>query len=531
MIAVVAVVGLFAVVVLVREVSRRFGLQEPITLLVVGVGFSFVPGLPSYDVQPDLVLMVVLPVLLYGAAFTTSVPSFRQNLRSIGTLAIGLTLFTTAAVGFAAHAVIPDLSLAAAMVLGAVVAPQDAVAAVTIGRQAGMPRRAITMLEGESLFNDAAALTAFQIAIAAVIGGSVSPWYAGGRFLVTAAGGLLIGGIVAFVLAWVRRRVHHPVADAALSLLAPFLAYLPAEAVHASGIVSVVITGLYLGHRQPSVMNARSRLVARAVWEVIEYLLAGAVFVLIGLQASDLIAGLRGEPAGLVVMACAVTVLVVIVTRLLWVFPDIYVPRWVSRKSREREAVPWQEVTIVGWAGLRGVVSVGAAFAIPLTAGGSPFPHRDLLLFVTAVVIVATLLVQGLTLPAVVRRLGRHSAEPDKRAVEHANQEAAAHNASADAGLARLEELIAEQHPPEAVVERLRERADRRRMLAPRTNGTTDTTDEEADAEAYRRLRRDLLRAELDHLTSMRDNGDLDDEVFTKVQRELDHEDSMLDRD
>ncbi|TDP92802.1 Na+/H+ antiporter [Labedaea rhizosphaerae] len=520
-----AVVGLFAVVVLVREVSRRIGFQEPIALLMVGVGFSFVPGIPSFAVEPDLVLMVVLPVLLYGAAFTTSVPSFRENLRSIGTLSIGLTLFTTAAVGFAAHAVIPDLSLAAGMVLGAVVAPQDAVAAVAIGRQAGMPRRAITMLEGESLFNDAAALTAFQIAIAAVVGGSVSPWYASGRFLLATAGGLVVGAVVAFVLAWIRRRVDHPVADAALSLLAPFLAYLPAEAVHGSGIVSVVVTGLYLGHRQPSVMSARSRLVAQATWEVIEYLLAGAVFVLIGLQASDLITGLRGESPGLVAIACAVVVAVVIATRLLWVFPDIYVPRWLNRGRQQ--PVPWQEVAIVGWAGLRGVVSVGAAFAIPRGAGGGEFPHRDLILFVTAVVIVSTLLLQGLTLPAVVRRWGPHSIHPDDRAAEHADQEVAAHNASADAGLARLDELVAEQHPPEAVVDRLRERADRRRMLASRASGA----DGEADAEVYRRLRRDVLRAELEHLVRMRDDGELDDEVFTKEQRELDHEDSMLDRD
>lgn len=525
---VVEVVGLVLVVAVVRAVARRARLQEPLLLLAVGIGFAFVPGLPDYRLEPEFMLVVVLPLLLYAAAFTTSLSAIRANLRPILLMSVGFTLFTTVAVGYVAYALIPGLTLATGLVIGALVAPPDAVAAVAVGRAGGMPRRVVTILEGESLFNDAAALTALSVAVAAVVGGSVGVLGGAGEFLLASVGGLAVGWLVGWVLVRVRRRIAHTMSDTVLSLLAPFVAYLPAEAVGASGLVSVVVTGIHLGHRAPRVMDAQARLVARSVWQVIEYVLVGLVFVLIGLRLPDIIDGLGAYPAGLVISASVAVVVTVVVSRFLWVFPAAYLPQWLSRRVRERDpAPPWQLPALVSWAGMRGVVSLAAALALPMaTNSGAPFPQRALILFLTFVVIVATLFGQGLTLPALVRRLRL----PVTDSADQAEQEATAQRAAAAAGLRRLDEILAAEDPPADVVQRLRERAQRRVTLAGDPDRVPDTDGAASPAVVYRRLRRQMVAAARERILTMRDEGLLDDEVFFEVQRELDLEEASLQR-
>lgn len=466
-------------------------------------------------------------MLLYATAFTISLPAFRANLLPIALMSVGFTLFTTVTVGYVAYAVIPGLTLAAGLVLGALVAPPDAVATVAIGRDAGMPRRVVTILEGESLFNDAAALTALSVAVAAVIGESVGFLTGAGEFLLAGVGGLAVGGVVALLIGTIRARVGNPLSDTTLSLLAPFLAYLPAAAVGASGLVSVVVTGLYLGHLAPRVQSAHARLVGRSVWQVVEYVLVGVVFVLIGLRLPDTVAGLGDYSVGLVVTASVTVVAVVVISRFLWVFPAAYLPPLLSRRIRERDPGPtWQLPTLVSWAGMRGVVSLAAALALPVTtATGAPFPQRALLLFITFVVIVATLFGQGLTLPALVRRLPLPETETDDTV-----QEAAAQRAAGAAGLQRLDELLAEENPPPEIVQRLRERAERWITLAGGPGGPGGPQDAEPPAVIYGRLRSQMLDAARERIIEMRDEGRLGHEVFLRVQRELDLEESSLRR-
>ena len=513
---VIEVAGLVLLIGVVRAATRRIRVPEPIGLLVVGIALSFVPGVPSYWIAPDAVLMVVLPLLLYGAAFTASLPDFRANLLPIGLLSIGLTLFTVVTVGLVAHAIVPGLPYAAAFALGAIVAPPDAVAAVSVGRQVGMPSRVVVLLEGESLFNDAAALTAYQVAVGAAVGGSIDAFGAGGTFLLAALGGAAVGAVAALALVWVRSKIADPLSDTTFSLLAPFVAFAPAEQIHASGLVAVVVAGLYLGHRSPTVMDASARIVSRSVWKVIDYLIGGAVFVLIGLRLPDVIAGLSGYTVAQLVWISVIVVLVVVVSRFAWVFATAYLSPLVNRKE---QAPPWQQPAQVAWAGMRGVVSLAAAFALPVGEHG--FPQRDLVLFLTFVVIATTLLGQGLSLPAVVRRLQLPSTEP----VEHSKQEAAAHDAVASAASARLDELLDEQDLPPEVVERLRQRVERWQVFA---DNPAHEHDDESAADTYRRIRQQLLAAERAEIIRMRDNGDLAEPVFARLQRELDLEEASL---
>lgn len=529
----VQVVGLILLVALVRTAARRVGLQAPILLLVVGVAGSFVPGVPAYDLDPEIMLVAVLPLLLYAAAFNTSFPAFRANAGPIVSLSVGLTLFTTVVVGFVASAVIPGLGLAGGMVLGAVVAPPDAVAATAVGRQVGMPRRVLTLLEGESLFNDAAALTAYGVAVAAVVGGSFSLLSAAGQFLIASLGGLAIGGVVAVVAARVRARIDSAVSDVTLSLVAPFAAYFPAEEMHASGLVATVVVGLYLGHRSPTLMNPPSRVLSASVWRVIQYLFEGAVFVLMGMRLPDIIAGLGGYSLGLLAGSSAVVIATVVVSRFAWVFPTAYLPPLVSRRIRAREppAPPWQVLTLVSWAGMRGVVSLAAALALPLTvSGGAPFPQRALLVFLTFVVIVATLIGQGTTLPAVVRRLPLPPAwHPAQEAQREADQEAEARYAAATAALGRLDELTADGSTRPEVADQLRKRAENRQLAArEHQDDRIDTQGREAPSQAYHRLARAMIAAERNQLLQMRAGGQLSEDAFQRVQKELDLEESTL---
>ena len=523
----IEVLLLLVAVTAIAAAARRAGWSVPIVLVMAGTAASFVPGVPSFRLEPDFVLVLVLPPLLYSAALSSSLVSFRQNRRAIGLLSVGYVLFSTVLVGLVAHALIPGLPLAAAFALGAVVAPPDAVAASAIARRVGLPARIVTILEGESLVNDATALTAFRVATAAVVGGGFSLLEASGRFALAAVGGLAVGLVVSWFVLALQRRLDDPLVENTVSLMTPFAAFLPAEAAGASGLLAVVVTGLVLGHHAPRTTGSAARLQAQAVWRMIDFVLEGVVFALIGLQLRSILGGLSGYTTTQLSTYAAVIVLVVICGRFLWVFPAAYVPRLLSATIRERDPTPpWQGIFIVSWAGMRGVVSLAAAFALPThTSAGTLFPDRNLLLFLTFCVIVATLVLQGASLPWLIERLGLR-----RDAVREKLSEAQAVHIATRAALQELDELLAgEQDPlPHGVEERLRDRAEQRGLAAWERLGSGDR---EPPSSVYRRLRRATLDTEREALVRLRDEGRIDDELLRRLQKDLDLEQSLLDRD
>jgi CPA1 family monovalent cation:H+ antiporter len=512
--ALVLVVGALAVAAAARRLNR----SSPLLLVVVGLAVSYIPGMPDFSIQPDLVLVLFLPPLVYSAALDTSVRGIKAKLRPIAMLAVVLVLITTVVVGFVAHWLIPGLPLASALVLGAVVSPPDSVAAAAIGRRLGLPRPLMTLLTGESLVNDATALTVFKVAIAAAVGTAPS-W---GTGIVTFAVASLGGGLVGFVLGWlvheVRVRLADDVVESALGLVVPFAAYLLAEAVHGSGVLAVVTAGLYLGHFAPYAGFAM-RLQETAVWQAVDVLLESVVFALIGLNFRYVFsqAAANGHPAGGLLWPIVAVLLATILIRLVWVYPAIHLPH-VFRRGERGQARHWRNITIVAWSGMRGVVSLAAAAAVPVTV-----PGRDLVLLLAFAVTVGTLLIQGTTLPWLIRTLGVHGDEETSDALAEAQ---AAHDA-AMAAVARLDELVANDanRPPEGVVERLRGMAERRANEAWERLGRQDL---ESPTASFRRLRLETLAAERAVYVAARDSGDIDDEVLRRVLRELDLEQARL---
>jgi len=568
--AVYAVLGLVMLVAATAALARRLRLLAPILLVVVGLAFSFIPGIPDYRLDPDIALTLFLPPLLFAAAVQTSLPAFRSNLRPIGLLAIGLVLFTTLAVGLVAQLAIPGLPPAAAYALGAIVAPPDAVSATAVARRTGLPRRLVVVLEGESLVNDATALVTYRVAVAAAVSGSVSVGSVGASIALASVGGLAVGVAATVLVSWLHARTDDPLLDNTTSLLTPFIAYLPAERIHASGVIAVVTAGLWLGHRAPVRRSAVSRLQAEALWRMIEFLLQGVVFMLIGLQLRATLHGVRASSWSAVATAAAAVVVTVVVARFVWVFPATYLARLIPRVRARDPAPPWQYPTVLAWSGMRGVVSLAAAIALPLNIrSGAPFPSRDLIVLLAFVVIVVTLVLQGVTLPWLIRRLGLPPPDP----VRDALQEAESQHQAARAALVRLDEALADgsDAPPDGVAERLRILAEARanaawerlghgggasvttvvaasappdqaeglleehagdvadRVVETRRNGRR--SEAETPSSAYRRLRLVMLQAEREEFVARRDRGELDEEVLLRVLRELDLEEAMLGRE
>lgn len=522
---VAVVVGLVALTAVVRAGARKIGVPDPIALLVVGAGVSWVPGVPALRIDPDLVLVVLLPVLLYCAAFAASLPTFRRNVRPILLLSVGLTIVSALAVGAVASAVVPGLGFAAACALGAAVAPPDAVAATAVARGIRMPRRVVALLEGESLFNGAAALTVLTVAVGAVTGESLSFAQATGEFLFSSLGGLVIGGVVAVAVAWVRRRVRNPYTDVVVFLIAPFAAFLPADVVGASGLVAVVTAGLYLGHRATTIMEPGARVVTGSVRTALSWLLEGVVFLLVGLQLREVVAGTASNPLSVVVVSSVAVVVTLLVVRIVWlVLSEQAVPALIGRRR-----ATWGESTLTAWAGMRGAVSLAAVLSLPVVVpGGQAFPYRDLIIFLAFVVILATLLGQGLTLPSLARRLSGGRSE----VVADAQQEAQARREAADAALACLEQMHRDNPGRDDIVEQLRRRVRNRirnadeQLAAIETKDPTgtDTADtdpaafleprststagqEELPKDTYRRYGQAMIIAERARLLSLRDDG------------------------
>jgi CPA1 family monovalent cation:H+ antiporter len=510
-----AILALVAAVGFVAAGARRFGVSEPLALVVVGVVGSFVPDMPNIEITPDLVLIGLLPPLLYSAAIRTSLIDFRANTRAIILLSVGLVAFSTVAVGFVTRWVVAGLPLAAAFALGAVVAPPDAVAATTVAKRVGMPRRLVAILEGESLLNDATALVALNTAIAALTS-SVSPWHVGLDFLRAAGGGLAVGIVVAIVLARLRRHITDPVLDTTLSFAAPWVAFLPAEEMKASGVLAVVVAGLLLGHKAPTVQTAASRIAENTNWRTVQFVLENVVFLLIGLQLRRLLHDARTEhmPVSHMVGACAAVLAVTVLARVVYIFA-------ASGVFALLRAPSWSPATsaVVSWAGMRGVVTLAAVFLLP-----GDTPHLALLRLAAFTVVAGTLLVQGLTLPWLVRRLSLTA--PD--AAEDALQAAGLVTDAARAGLAVLDEIRTPDDPPE-VIEELRSRAMKRANRIWEQLGRSQEEIEPPGA-TYRRLRMQMLAAERSSILEARDRGVYDDEVLRAALGAIDLEESMLDR-
>ncbi|TMR96738.1 Na+/H+ antiporter [Nonomuraea basaltis] len=509
----------------VAAVARRKGWPAP--LLLVAAGLLVSPLVPAVPLDPDLVLFVFLPPLLYSAALDSSYLRLRDVKRAVALLSIGLVLFTTAVVGLVVHLLLPDLPLALAFALGAIIAPPDAVAAVAVGRRLGLPRRSLTILIGESLFNDATALTAYRVAIGAAVGGTVDLLDSVGQFLIAAVGGVAIGLALAFALAWLFQHTRDSLVENTLMLLIPFAAFAAAETVHASGVIAVVIVGLYLGHRM-HLRGFGTRLVSDAVWKVTDFFLETIVFALIGLQLVTVIEGITGYSPWAVAGYAAAVLAVTIVSRFAWVFAASSLIRVFARGSTQPPTR--QQSVILSWAGMRGVVSLAAAFAIPPEVAPR---DRAMLLFLTFTTVIGTLLIHGTTFPALIRRLGVSSRQEQ---YEDRLAEAAAQQAALEAGLAELERLVAEQdkEPDEIqkqVIDQLREKSWRRSLSAwERLGGGTGQGGAETPSALYRRLRRDMLQAERQVFVRMRDERRLDDEVLREVMAQLDFEEAILER-
>jgi CPA1 family monovalent cation:H+ antiporter len=515
--------GLLAAVALLVSLPPFLRVPYPILLVLGGLALSFVPGIPHVVLPPSLVLVIALPPLLYSAAFYASLRDLRANIRPITLLAVGLVVATMVTVAVVAHVVI-GISWAAAFVLGAIVSPTDPVAATAIASRLGVPRRVTTIVEGESMVNDGTALVAYKFAVAAVVSGSFSAWDVPWRFLADAAGGIAIGIGVGIVVAAIRRRLDWTPAELTLSLMTSYFAYLPASAAGLSGVLAVVAAALWLGWRAPQLTTPATRMQGTAVWDILVFVLNSLLFVLVGLQLSTIVDRLQSVPTAKLIGYGALVSAVVISTRLAFVYPFTYGPKRFKR-IREYDWNPSRGATfLVAWTGMRGAVSLAAALALPLaTDAGARFPGRELIIFLTFCVILVTLVLQGLTLPVIIRRLRI----PDDGKAER--EEAKARVKAAEAALARLEELQLEDWVRDQTAERLRGLYDyRRRRFGARLEGM-DEDGVEQQSQDYQRLRRELLEAERRAVVGLRNEGWINDEVMHRVERDLDLEDQRLD--
>jgi monovalent cation/hydrogen antiporter len=496
----------------------------PIVLVLGGLVLGFVPGVPPAELPPELVLVLFLPALLYQAAFFSSPRDLRADMRAITLLAVGLVLATMSAVAVTAHALVGGLPWAAAFTLGAIVAPTDPLAATAIARRLGVPRRLVTVLEGESLVNDATALVAYRLAVAAVVAGSFTLWGAGVQFVGRGIGGVAIGLAVGWLIAEARRRIEDPVVEIVLSVVTGYAAYLPAELLGVSGVLAAVTAGLYVGWRAPELASPSTRLLGFSFWEVLVYLLNAVLFVLVGLQLHPILSELSGSSVAVLVGQAALVSAVVIAVRIGWGFTVPYLVRALDRRPAQRaRRIGARQRLVAGWSGMRGAVSLAAALALPLeTSTGQPFPQRNLLIFMTFGVILATLVLQGLSLPWLIRRLGLHRDDSEDQ------EELRGRLRATDAALARLEELAAEEWTRDDTVERMRGLYQFRRRRLKARGGYLDDDGAQDRSLAYQRLVRELLQAQRQAIVRLRNQGEISNEVMHRIERDLDLEDARL---
>jgi Na+/H+ antiporter len=530
-----------AVMVAVRALAERTALPAAALLTVVGIAYALLPG-PNVTLDPHVVLTLVLPPLLYSAALDSSLIAIRRNLRTVVSLSVLLVLATAMVVGVGMWLLVPGATLAAGIALGAAVAPPDPVAALAVGRRAGLPARLITLIQGEGLLNDATALTTLSVAVAAVRGDGFSAPAAFGQFLLSAIGGVVAGVAIAYAARPLRRVRRDPLASNAISLATPFAAYLLAEQVHVSGVLAVVIAGLIIGHQNPSWASGATRLQTNAVWRLVDFLLEGFVFLLIGQQLPAVISGLGNYRTSTVVTAALVTVGAVLLVRPLWLLLTESLPQSLHTRLGEQDGqkgsdrarpgrLSARELVVLSWSGTRGVISLAAIFTLPtVTDSGALFPDRDLLLFCTFLAVLVTLVGQGFTFAPLVRALGVRADSADEARLRNE-----ARLAAVDAAVGRLDELRAEDHDDleehaiEAVQAQLVTRQARyRRRLDLLQTAEAGEVPMSPQYEAALGVRRAVLDAQREELLRWRDVGRLPDESLRLLQRELDHEEGLL---
>lgn len=512
------IILLLAVVLALTTVAQRILIPYPILLVIGGLVLALVPGLPTVTLNPDLVFLVFLPPILWAAAYFTSLRDFRDNLRPISLLAVGLVLVTTAAVATVVHAFL-GFGWAEAIVLGAIVSPPDAVSATAIGKRLNMPRRIVTILEGESLVNDATALVLYRAAVAAVVTGSFSLSETLVQFLYAAVVGTAVGLLVGLVTRWALRAIHDSFTEIAVTLLAPYVAWVAGESLHASAVLSCVAGGLYLRQHFSEAVAPMTRIQGRAVWDLVIFLLNGVIFILIGLQLGALRAAIPPDRFGPLLVGGALISITAILVRLGWVPMIAVIPRYLSSALRARDPLPpWPHLFLVGWTGMRGIVTLAAAMALPVSTDTTePFPHRTEVILLSFFVILATLVLQGLTLAPLIRRLKISGDAEEEREEMQAREQAAG------AALSRLVTLHGEEWSKPHHVEQLRMHYQRRKQrFAADAEIDPDCTKE--TSEAFLRLRDETLKAERIALIQLRDDGTISDEVLHRLEHELDIE-------
>jgi CPA1 family monovalent cation:H+ antiporter len=506
--------------------SNKYKFPFPIALVLCGVLISIIPGLPVIALSPEVVFIIFLPPMLYYAAWNTSWHDFKGSIRSITLAAVGLVLFTTLAVAVVAHELIEGMTWPLAFLIGAIVSPPDAVAATSITKGLGLNPRIITILEGESLVNDASGLVAYRYALTAITAGNFVFWQAGLNFLVVAAAGIGIGLALGYIMYLVHKRfVCDPIVEVTFTFLTPFASYLLAEHFHFSGVLAVVTTGLYLSFRSGQIFTHQSRIMSTTVWEVVAYILNGLIFILIGLQLRQVMEGISDYSAVSLALWGVVISFVVIAVRFLWVIPAAMIPRFLSKRIREREAFDSRNLVIFGWAGMRGVVSMAAALALPLTLpDGSAFPHRNLVLYLTFCVILSTLVLLGLTLPWIIRKLKMEPYSIYAEEYQVRNIVVSETIAHIESNLSLLQDDLLRNIKSKYEVKFNRlQKTD----LPANYFGKGETLAGEIFNE-YSQLQIDLINVERLALERMHRSGEANEEVLRKIERELDLEETRL---
>jgi CPA1 family monovalent cation:H+ antiporter len=521
------IAALLVSVAVLNAVANWLTVPYPIVLVVGGLALGLLPGMPEIQLPPDLVLLLFLPPLLYSGSFFADLPALRRDARVISLLSIGLVLATTVAVAVVAHAAF-GLPWAMAFVLGAIVSPTDPTAATAILRRVGAPRRLVNVLEGESLVNDATALVTYKVALAAAVGTGFSAADAGLRFVGSAGGGIAIGLLVGYLIGEIRSRIDDPNTEVTISLFTGYAAFLPADQLGVSGVLATVTAGIYLGWRAPRLASPQTRLQAYAIWEMLIFLLNATLFILIGLQLPIVAEGLRdsGVATAVAVADAALVCALVVAVRFAWIFGTTVLIRALDRRPQQRDRRVGARLRVLsGWSGMRGAVSLAAALALPLsTDAGASLPGRNLILFVTFGVILFTLLGEGLTLPALIRRLDIHD-----DGGEEEGEEVRARLAAATAALDRLEVLADEEWTREDTITRVRGQYEfRRRRFKVRAGKVEDEDGIEDRSLSYQRLMHELYTVQRLAIVDLRDRGDISGEVMRRVEHELDLEESRL---
>jgi monovalent cation/hydrogen antiporter len=521
----IVIAALFVSAAGLNAVANWLDVPYPIPLVLGGLVLGLLPGVPDIRLNPDLVLLVFLPPLLYSSAFFADLRTLRTDARVISLQAIGLVIVTAVVVAVIAHELI-HLPWAMSFVLGAIVSPTDPAAATAVMRRVGAPRRMVNILEGESLFNDATALVAYKVAVAAAVGASVSASHTVLEFFGDASGGIAIGLAVGWLVAEVRKRVNDVNTELTISLFSAYGAFVPADQLGVSGVLAAVTAGIYLGFRAPEIASPESRMQGFAMWSVLTFLLNATLFILIGLQLPVIVDGLSGRPAGEVIGYAALVSAVAIAVRFLWNFLVTFLVRAIDRRPSQRaRRAGWRNRVVGCWAGMRGAVSLAAALALPLhTHAGAPLPGRDLIQFVTFALILVTVVGQGLTLPFLIRRL-----RVVEDGTEEENEEIRARLVIARAALERVDELEREDWTREGTVERVRAlyRFRMRRFKA-RAGKIEDTDGIEEGSLAYQRMMHEIYAAQRHELVRLRNSREISADVMRRVERELDLEESRL---